>query len=239
MNRRAMVYVAVLCASAAARAGVVIHDTTSTQGDTGEKVLYAQNGMLRTEQRDAHGQLTHFTIIRDGAIYQFNVSAHTYTKMDRETMQEITARIPPQFREMMQKMRGEQGGKTDDLLQDAGRTEHVAGYTCHVWTLAPGGQREEMCLVPFADLPGGDELNATMQQVARTVTAVMSASYLPVSSRDLTRLAQLKGSPVRTRDAYQESHLKSIERRSVAADLFQPPTGYERKAIGSSPGARK
>jgi hypothetical protein len=217
--------------SSAAHAGVVLHSVTESKGmKSTETTMYVQNGMLRTEFHDAQGRLEHFMIVRDDALWQFTVREHKYMKMDRAAMQQLNAQMPPQVREMMQKMRG--GDDKKSAWQDTGRTEHAGQYDCRVWTGEMIDAKTEMCIVSFSALPGGKELSTTLMQASRTLSDVLSNSFLAAGAKSVAEYAKFNGIPAVTRDErYGTTYLKGVELKAIPTELFQVPEGYEQQEM--------
>jgi hypothetical protein len=222
-----------LCFAAAARAGVIVHEeVVKTLGATreGQTTIYVQSGMVRIENSDSRGRLERFTLFRDGAIWKFQPSAHTYAKFDRASMEQMTANLPPQARAMMEKVRAAGSASGDGVpWRDTGKTGHVDAYSCRVWEGAAAGEKEEMCIVPFTALPGGDELSAAMQQMGRTLKEIMSVSPFGSSLTALARYSTFNGIPASTRSNTIETRLTSVQRTTIPADVFQIPQGYEQE----------
>jgi hypothetical protein len=222
-----------VCLTSLAHGGVILHNVTQKKGAStadSEGIMYVQNGMVRSEQRDAHGHLQSYVLFRDDAIWLVSVRAHSYTKLDRATIQRMTAQMPPQFRAMIEKMRGEGGAsKGESAWRDTGKTERVGDYSCRVWEGAPAGQKEQRCIVPFSALPGGGELSVTSQQVGRVIKEVVSNSLLDGASNALAEAAKLNGIAAVTRRESSETYLKSVEQKNLPADIFEVPEGYEQK----------
>jgi hypothetical protein len=231
-----------LCVAATAQAGVVVHQVQKAKvlgkDSEGQATLYVQNGMVRTESLDSRGRLERFTLIRDGAIWEFTPSAHTYTKIDRANMDKMMAQVPPQVRAMMGKLSaGVQSSANDLPWRDTGKTDHVGSYTCRVWEGSLVGQKEELCIVPYSSLPGGDELSAAMQQMRRTVTETLSATPFAGSLKELARYT-LNGIPVSSRSNWGETRVTSVERKEIPGDTFQVPPGYEQEEMDFPHGSR-
>lgn len=225
--------------TAVAHAGVVLHNVTQFKDKrtgTSEGFVYVQNGMLRSEQRDAHGQLEHLMIFRDDAVWQFDVHDHSYLKMDRATMQRMTAQMPPALRAMMEKMNGGGGAaKGESGWRDTGKTEHVGQYTCHVWTGALMAQANEYCIVAFDALPGGGELRESLQQVGRIVKEVLSGSYLAAAANEIVEYQRFNGIPAVSRRDFGDTYLKGVEQKKLPAETFQIPDGYQQKQLPFGP----
>ena len=222
--------------TAVAHAGVILHNVTQGKGSNAasEGFMYVQDGMLRSEQRDEHGKLVHLMIFRDDAIWQFDVSDRSYMKMDRATMQRMTAQMPPQLRAMMEKMSGA-GAKGAASWRDTGKTEHVGQYTCRVWTGGSSELANEYCIVAFDALPGGGELRESLQQVGRVVKEVMSGSYLAAAANDLVDYQRFNGIPAVSRRDSGDTYLKGVEQKKLPADTFQVPDGYQQKQLPFGP----
>src|SRR5262252_455257 len=114
--------------ASASQAGVVLHNLM--QGKHGEAsngagVVYAQDGKLRSEALDPKGNVTQFSLFRDGGILMFNVRDHSYIRMDHETMEKILARMP--------QLRATLASQRAPTWHDTGRNDKVGQFECRVW----------------------------------------------------------------------------------------------------------
>jgi hypothetical protein len=265
--RAGLVLTMAVCMAAeagAAQAGVVIHTSgkdLKTGRETDHQTSYVQNGLVRMEKLDEHGQPRQITLFRDNALWELQPAQHTYTKMDHAAMQQAAhqmdqemakmraqmANMPPEQRAMMEKMMPGANGKTpgaapppEGTWTDTGKSETVGQYNCHVWESRFNGKLEtQYCVVPAGALPGGDELLSAMRELGKIARELMSAIPAAAgSSRQLMAFERLQGYPVLVRHfsgetPTREDIVQSIERQSLAANQFEIPQGYtERPAFG-------
>lgn len=221
-----------VCIACAAQAGVVVqqveHLQTPASGGDRQSVIYVQNGLVRTERRDSNGRLVNFTLFRDGAIWQFDPGAHTYRKWDRAGIDKMMVQMPPQARVMMEKLRASGSAHHESSWRDTGKTERVGAYTCRVWEGSPAGEKENVCVVPFSVLAGGDELAAALRQMSDAADEIVSA--LPFRGANLKMSAsysRFNGIPVSSHTATGETRVVNVEKRALSTDLFQVPAGYQ------------
>lgn len=241
-----------------AHAGVVIHSTSKdlkSGREADHQTYYVQNGLVRMERIDDHGQPRQITLFRDNALLELQPAQRTYTKMDKSAMQQAgqqmeqeLAKMPPEQRAMVEKMMGGASGKSpgaapqqESTWTDTGKTETVGQYTCHVWESRFNGKLEtQFCVVPTGTLPGGDELVSAMREAGKIAKELASAmpEAASASSRQLAAFYRLQGYPVLVRHfsgetPTREDVVQSIERQSLPANQFEIPQGYtERPAFG-------
>jgi len=261
---RSQLTMAAACLGAAGvvQAGVVVHSTgkdLKSGRETDREVVYVQDGLVRIDKVDEHGQATQMTLFRDGAIWDVHLPQKTYTKMDKAAMQagakemdaEMAkmraqmANMPPEQRAMMEKMMGNMNAKPggtaparpEATWTDTGKTEHVGSYTCRIWESRFGARLDaQYCVVPKGSLAGGDELIAAMHQVSSLAHDIMAA--FPVAAeateREFAAFEKLNGYPVLVRhfsgDAPSTEYVvQSVDHQSVAADKFVVPAGFKEK----------
>lgn len=247
-----------LLAAGVVQAGVVIHSTSKdlTSGrQTDHNTVYVQNGLMRIDNLDKHGQLKSFTLFRDNAIWDARVDSHTYVKMDRTAMQQGAQRmnadmeklkaqmanLPPERRamveQMMKRMHGVATG-TVPLAQvtwtNTGRRESVGSYTCRIWESRTGGNlTAQYCVVPTGRLPGGQEIAQSMRSVSRMVKEMMSA-FPPAARAASQRLAGFEafhGYPVMVRQfedgkPSSEDVVVDIREQTLPESEFEMPSGF-------------
>src|SRR5262249_22696585 len=150
----------------------------------------------------------------DDAMWQFTVKGRTYSKMDRASAQQMLAKMPPQARAMMEKIRAAASGGHTAAWVDTGKTQRVGEYTCKVWERTSALGQNTICIVPFASLPAGSELSSAFQKVGAVVKEVMSAFPMGASASALEQYAKFQGIAASYRDEYGETYLKSVEQKS-------------------------
>ncbi|HVN46970.1 MAG TPA: hypothetical protein VMT66_17205 [Steroidobacteraceae bacterium] len=245
-----------LLVSAAADAGVVlkVDSKDSTGKVVRSEVYYAQDGMLRVDSVDPKGNLKDSDIVRDGAIWRVDRHSRTFTRVDKDSMQQmmganskqmedLIAQLPPEKRAMMQQRMAQmqqRAGTTQYTFNDTGRSDHSGSYSCRIWTaLRDGKPHAEYCVVPWGSLPAGGELEASMRKSLGTVDQILAGvpTLAPQAER-MSRLGKLGGFPVHSYTLSasgareNESVLSSAESQALPADKFAIPQGFTEKSLG-------
>jgi hypothetical protein len=245
-----------LLVSATASAGVVLKvDSKDSTGKTVPKeIYYAQNGMMRIDSVDSKGNVNGSDIVRDGVIWRVDPRGRTFTRVDKDSMQQamgansaqmeaMIANLPPEKRAMMQARMAQMQQRTrttEYTFTDTGRSDHSGAYTCRVWTEQRGDKpHAEYCVVSFGSLPSGGELEASMKKSLATVDQILAgAPMLARQAERMTRLGKMNGFPVRSHfisgsgAAEDESVLTSAETQALPADKFAIPQGFTEKPLG-------
>jgi hypothetical protein len=245
-----------LAAATTAGAGVVMHmaekDLASGK-QSDHEVWYLQGGMMRVDTLDDRGHIRRMSMLRDSAIWEFDVEKRTYSKLDKAAMQAQMAYANDKMKEMMAKMPPERRAQMEQAMKnmqqpkhheytwtDAGRSDRAGPYSCHVWEGRHDNKvSEEVCVAPTGSLPGGDELVATMRQALTVVRDVMSGTPMAGAafSDFAKRYEQMNGFPVLTRHmsngkAYRETLVTAVDRQAVPGDKFEIPKGFTEKPFG-------
>jgi hypothetical protein len=250
--KKALVLGAALAATAAtASAGVRIETITrdiKTQAAQGAAhIVEVQGGALRAST-DQGGLL-----LKGGVITFIDDKRKTYTEMDKAKMeamankanaamaqmQERMKNMPPEQRAQMEKMMGGMmpggGGKAPVFTsKDTGKTDTVEGRKCRIWHLLKDGQiAEEMCVVPFASLPGKEDMQKSFKEMSEAFAGFASA--VPGAQEQSKVRMGINGYPVRSRPYLNgqpfgtESIMKSWTEANIPAATFAIPSGYKKK----------
>jgi len=252
--RTVIALLALSLAAVAANAGVVIHMATKSLPDgkqSDHTVYYAQGGFLRIDSLDERGHVTSIDLIRDGVIWQMDVQKRTYEKFDKahvqsqmqvrdEQLNAMLAKLPPEQRAVMeQRMKKLREPRMDVAWSDTGRNERSGSYSCRIWEEKHTGKlRGEYCVVATGNLPGGDELAASLNNAYAAAKDALSGN--PLAAKVLQNYASfnaMSGFPVLHREIeggkpYEEDLMTSIERQSLPADKFAIPKGFTEKQAG-------
>ena len=247
--------------AATASAGVKIETITrdiKTQVASGPtQLVQVQNGAVRASTAD--GGL----ILKAGKITFIDDKRKTYIEMDKAAMedyakqanaamaqmQERLKNMPPEQRAQMEKMMGGMGmpgAPTKPSVYDAkniGKTDTVEGRKCTTWNLLQDGKIiDEMCVVPFASLPGKEDMQKSFKELQEAFAGF--ANSIPGAAEQAKVRTSIDGYPVRSRPFVNgklqgtENVLKSWTEAAIPATTFNVPAGYKRKDLPQVGGAR-
>jgi hypothetical protein len=259
MRHRLPFFLCALLASAA-QAGVVIEsiERDARSGQTlGTQRLLTQGGAARIE-RSAGKTDSSYVIFRDDVLYVVEPAQRRYTAMDRKTVETMAgtmsaamkemraqlAKMPPDQRAMMEQMMGKMGGGAATRAppaplqaRDLGRSDKAAGRSCRLWELTRSGVVEQqLCVVPFSDVPGKEDLLALSKRMASLMRAMSDA--MPAfggSSQDVEAMESVKGYPVLMRDydggkpSGREIVLQSWKEQALPAAQFEVPANFRKQ----------
>lgn len=259
MKQQGFLALALLCAAGAAQAGVVVEmaERDVRSGKTqGVDRLTVQGGAARIEEVVAGARASDYTLFRDDVIYNVRPAERSYIAMDRKGIAAMAgkmnaamaqaraqmANMPPEQRAMMEKMMGGMPGAPAKpaaplVARDTGRSDSVGSRSCRVWEMTRGGQVEEqLCVVPFSEVPGKEDLLALSRRMAELMRAMSEAMpALGDTSRDIEAMNAVRGYPIRIRSYEKgkpmptETVLQSWREENVAPALLQVPAGYRRQ----------
>jgi len=245
----------VASASAGVRIETVERNIASGQVTDDAQTIRVQDGNLRVSSR---GDGT--VIMKGDSIYVLDDKSKVYREMDRATlesyakqassmmaqMRERMAAMPPQQREMMEKMMGGMapgmGSAKPDVYEarNTGRSDKVDGRACQVVNLLRNGTvTEELCVVPFSTLPGKEDLQAAFKRLAEVFEGLTSA--MPNAQNDMKIRGSIDGFPIRTRSFANgkpdgtEQVLKTWVEEAIPAAMFSAPAGYKKEAMPKMP----
>jgi hypothetical protein len=261
--RRPAFILAIGLASSATYAGAYLETASGAPGSKQPQVnkMWFDGGRMRTENGgQGEGAVA---IFKDQAMYVLNPQSKSYRKIDKATVDQLSAQLaqarkqmeaamqnmPPERRAMMEKMMGGAGGAAAQapkrVLKNTGRTETVAGIKCTVWEASAGGQKEEeLCAAPPSAITGGDEMMQTLRDVGEMLKGFTQA--FPAGSKAnnaWSDMDSIKGLPILTRSfdggkVTSETRLAAVRKESIAASQFDVPAGYTEKKMtfGPAPG---
>lgn len=261
MKRIASVFAAGVAgcfAAGAASAGVYVelvdHDIPGNTTQLAQK-MYVEGGNGRFVDEEGRA-----TIIKGNTMVIVDDNDQTYISFDKATMEQLAkqiaaamdrmkeqlAKMPPEQREqieaMMAKTPGMGGADQKWVVEavDTGKSDKVDGRTCKVWDVKRNGELDDqLCVVPFAQLPGKENFQAVFANFAKVFEEM--AKSVPmlsgVMSNEFSAQAKVGGFPVRSR-AYengklgQEEQLVKVWREeAVPAAMFEIPAGYKPKKM--------
>ncbi|HEX5462940.1 MAG TPA: DUF4412 domain-containing protein [Steroidobacteraceae bacterium] len=260
MNRRWLILVLVSMGAAAAHAGTVVDMEWRSLPDGKARphtVIYAQHGQFRMDSLDSSGHVQDFVVVRDGNIWQVNVTKRTFYLFDKAALanqqtamqgrwQSMLQTLPPEQRAAMEaRMQGmmQHAQQANVSMTDTGRTDRVGSWNCEVWRLQLNGKHmSDACIAPRGELTGGDELVDSTHKAANIAADVLGS--LPVARASQMRMelyGKSDGFPLRVRHLDgdtpdNEEIVSSIKTRPLPADTFAIPKGFTQTTMAADTG---
>jgi hypothetical protein len=251
--KRISCWAAVAAMASSAFAGVRIETTTrdiATKVAQGEpQVMQVQDGKILATRGSNHRM-----ILGNEVIIMLDDKHRTYREMDQESlkrmadqagaamaqMQEKMKNLSPEQRAMMEKAMGKhipggmgaQASNDTYAAQDTGRSDTVDGRVCRLWqTTRNGAPLEELCVVPYASLPGREDLEKALRTMADAFEDLSRA--MPGIDKAMKARLAVNGYPVRVRRYDAQGALRKTEtvltkwsEEALPAAVFEVPPGY-------------
>jgi len=258
---RAMQLLALLLLSGTASAGVYMEtahkDLLDAKSAAEKHKMWFDSGNFRAEDADSHA----VQIYKDKTIYIVEMDEKRYTALDKDSIESLSGQIsdvrkqmearmqnmPPEQREMVEKMMGSMGGlgakneAPPRVVKATNRSESAAGQSCKIWEVSVEGQKqEELCVVAPGSMPGGTEMMATMRELGELFKGFMESlggnsgrNAINDAWRDLQAV---NGIPIITRTfqdgkASQEIRLTAVRAEAVPASSFTVPAGFKQRKL--------
>lgn len=260
MNRRWLILILVSMGATAAQAGTVVDMQWRSLPDgklRPHTVIYAQEGQFRMDSLDSSGHVQDFVIVRDGNIWQVNVTKRTFYLFDKAALANQQTAMQGRWQSMLQTLPAGQRAAMEARMQgimqhvqhadlsmtDTGHTDRVGSWTCEVWRLQLNGRpMSDACIAPRGELAGGDELVDSTHKAANIAADVLGS--LPAARASQMRMAMYgksDGFPVRVRQLDgdkpdDEEIVSSIKTRSLPADTFAIPKGFTQTTMAADTG---
>jgi Domain of unknown function (DUF4412) len=225
-------------------------------GTTLAQKIYVQNGNGRFV--DAEG---HATLIKNGTFYIIDDTDKTYVMFDKATMEQLAkkigaamekmkaqlAQLPPEQRAQMEQMRPGLSGSDSKWrveVADTGKSDNVDGRNCRLWDVKRDGKLDDqICVVPYADLPGKENFQAMFANFAKVFEEM--AKSVPMlagmMTNEFSAQSKINGYPVRSRRytdgklGDDEQLLKVWREEAIPATTFEIPAGYKQKQMPMGP----
>jgi hypothetical protein len=250
MNKRWLIVGVASMGAAAAQAGTVVHMEWRSLPDGKPRphsVIYAQDGQFRMDSLDAEGHVQDFVLVRDGSIWQVDVSKRTFYLFDKAALANQQSAMQGRWQSMLQRLPAEQRAAMEARMQgmmqhaqqsdlsmtDTGHADRVGSWTCEVWRLQLNGRpMSETCIAPRGELAGGDELVESTHKAADVAADVLgSLPWARVTQERMALYGKNDGFPVRTRHLdgdtpEDEEIVTSINTRPLPPDTFAIPKGF-------------
>lgn len=239
-------------------AGVHIETTTrdiaTKVADGAPQVMQVQDGKIRASQGTSHGM-----ILNGSTITLLDDKHKTYREMDEQALENMASQagaamaqiqekmknMSPEQRAMMEKAMGNRipGGmaasETPDTYAatDTGKSDTVEGRSCRIWqTTRNGAPLEELCVVPYASLPGHEDIEKAVRKMTDAVEDLSRA--MPNIEKAMKARLSVNGYPVRVRRYDAQGALRKSEtvltkwvEEAVPAAAFDVPAGYTKQEL--------
>lgn len=255
MNKRWLILGLASMGAAAAQAGTVVHTEWRSLPDGKARphsVIYAQDGEFRMDSLDENGHVQEFVLVRDGNIWQVDVTRRTFYLFDKAAVANEQTSMQGHWQAMLQKLPPEQRAamqarmqafmqhlqNSDMSLTDTGHADRVGSWTCEVWRLQLNGKpTSDACIASRGELTGGDELVESTHKAASVAADVLAS--VPGGHASQVRMAlygKSDGFPVRTRELSGETPddeevVSSIKTQRLPADTFAIPKGFAQTTL--------
>jgi hypothetical protein len=237
-------------ASAGVKIETVMRDIKTQVAQGAPYIVQVQDSAVRASNPDGG------VLLKAGKITFLDDKKKTYTEMDKATMegfarqanaamtqmQEQLRKMTPEQRAQMEKMMGGRSlpgasGKAPVFVaRNTGKTDTVEGRKCTTWNLLQDGNIiDELCVVPFASLPGKEDMQKSMKELAEAFAGFANA--IPGAAEQAKVRNSIDGYPVRSRPFLNgqpqgtESVLKSWTETAIPAAAFAVPAGYKKKDL--------
>lgn len=260
MNKQWLILTLASMGAAAAHAGTVVDMQWRSLPDGKPRphtVIYAQDGQFRMDSLDSSGHVQGFVVVRDGNIWQVDVTKRTFYLFDKAALANQRTAMQGRWQSMLQtlpagqraameaRMQGmmQHARQSDLSMTDTGHEDRVGSWTCEVWRLQLNGRpTSDACIAPRRELTGGDELVNSTHKAANVAADVLGS--LPEARASQMRMAMYgksDGFPVRVRQLNgdtpdDEEIVSSIKTRSLPAGTFAVPKGFTQTTMAADTG---
>ncbi len=213
--------------------------------------MYVQGENGRFVDQDGNA-----SIIKGNTMYFIDDSDQTYIAFDQATMAQLAkqlnaqlerqkeqiAKLPPEQRAELERLMPTAAGTGAVTAADTGKNDKVEGRACRIWDVSRNGQLDDqLCVVPYASLPGKENLQAIFANFAKVFEEM--AKNVPTLAGMMTSefdaQAKVNGFPVRSR-AYDNGRLGNNEQllkvwreEAIPASMFDIPAGYKPKKMSA------
>ena len=238
-----------------ALAGTVITSQTSgPQEAAGKSVVYIEPDKVRME---APHEVTIFRADQNVA-YMLSPAKKTFTRLTPEKMKEMAAAIekaraqmaeqlksmPPAQRAQIEKMMpGGMSAEPPKLsFKKAGGSGTVGKWSCEkIEQLANGEPQAKLCVVKMGELGLTEADLAPLQRLSAFMAQAAAQGPGATAAMDPQALEKAVGYPafavqMEIPAAKIATTTATVEKKAVAADLFEVPAGYKEEAMPSPGG---
>src|SRR3972149_3617041 len=202
-------------------------------------------------------------------MYVIDHGEKTYLLVDRQTMEAMAnqmneamkqmeqalANVPPEQREMMERMMKERMGSmpstsppAEPVVRSLGERESVNGVACE-WKEVTRNEVVDLkaCVCGWTDMAGGDELRQMALEMKDFVSTLLDSFSSLASSagfgsslaeNPMSSMENLGGFPLISEDfdggtLARRSRFQSVDEVAISDDEFRPPSGYKKQDLGN------
>lgn len=264
---RSIFAVVAACAALPVSAGSVFEMTQSGRSAV-EQTISIQDGKLRVDVPAMSNTPATTMILADEDLLILNEAEGSFYRITPATIEELgqalgqvndqlsaameqmqaqLANLPPQQREMMERMMRDRMPNMAAMTEAAppvrieqGGGQTVGGYACTDYSIYAGETLvQELCAADFDDVPGATEMAAVIGRMAgffERLREAMPPALQGMQNNPFDTMSQIEGFPVRTRTyvnggLQQELVLSAAETRDLPASLFEVPANLTERDL--------
>lgn len=267
MQRTILAFIAA-CIASPASAGSVFEMTASGSAAVAETIS-VQDGKLRVDASASGNSPATAMIFADQELLILNDAERSFYRITPETIEELgtmlgqvsaqvsaameqmqaqLANLPPQQREMMERMMRDRMPNMAAMTQAAAPTmrieqgagQQIGAYACTEYSIyADDALVQELCAADYSSVPGADDIAsvfANVQGFFEGLRNAMPPALAGMRNNPFDTMSQVEGFPVRTRtyvngNLQQELVLSSAETRDIESSRFELPAGYTEQSL--------
>lgn len=242
--------------------------------------IYAQDGQLRLDMLDGSGNISMSMIFRDNELLQVGHTDRSFTRINEKSLADIMSRsgmaagnlaaasgqmaeameqmneqlanLPPEQRQMMEKMMKQnmpQLAQLPGLGAEPPRIEveklgpgEWKSYSCTRYRVQlDANNHHELCAAEVDQIEGGDEVREAFDAMLEFHKKMMEALPQLPFGNPLAQMpavmGEIEGFPVHRKEFNQghllgERYLTSAEEQDLDESVFAAPEGYEEASLG-------
>lgn len=248
--------------TAAAYAGEVVEVTTQNLLTPNEKedllqILFSE-GYVKVKGKNNmdivfNSSASNMMIISHDNRYYFTIDQDSVTNVKNQidkAIEQALAQVPPEQREMMEKMMRQQLQGMDGTpqkqvetpnieLRKIGSSEIINNYHCESYeALADEQKVSDFCVAEWSDINASENMQNSFIAVASMMGSfleqISQITMNPSDYKEFSYLKELKGFPIFNKNykngiATDQFKLKSITKLDIDASEFEAPEGYNKQ----------
>lgn len=264
---RTILLLALTGMAAPAAAGSVFEMSEIGGADVAQTIS-VQKGKLRAEVAPTANSPTSTMIFADDELLILNDEERSYYRITPESLEELSAtlgqaseeldaameqmqaelaNLPPEQREMAERMMRSRMPNMSAMTQAAPTVrierraaDTVNGYACTEHAVYVNDTLTQvLCAADYSTVPGAEGVAAAMEDMQgflERLRGAMPPALANLRSNPFDGMSRIEGFPVRTRTyvndrVLQELVLSSAETRDIAEDRFEVPAGYAEQSL--------
>ena len=240
-------------ATTPALAGTVITSTMTTpEAAGGKSVVYLEPDRVRVESQND------VTIFRadQNTVYVLHPADRKFMRITPQSMQQVAAAMAAartQLAQRMKSMTPQQRAEVEKMMpggaaghapkfefRKAGGTATFGKWPCErVEELADGRPQAQLCVAKLADLGLSNDDLAALRRFEDFMRKASpeAGSSAAIDPQALQRVVGYEAFPVHSEipAAHVQTTTESVEKKPIAANLFEVPAGYSEQAMPTAP----